>query len=141
MPEVKMHSLQGRRRTTERLLTLMKQIRPQDVLTPKRLAVKLGVSERTVYRYLRLLQTNDLLVKHSSQRQRRYVLNPDKILFLFRESPEGGYEAYAPGYSIYTQGESLTELNQMVVDAVRCHFNDDAMPSEIQLVKEGLTTI
>jgi DNA-binding CsgD family transcriptional regulator len=60
MPEVKMHSLQGRRRTTERLLTLMKQIRSQDVLTPKRLAVKLGVSERTVYRYLKLLQTNDL---------------------------------------------------------------------------------
>ena len=55
-----MHSLQGRRRTTERLLKLMKQIRSQDVLTPKRLAVKLGVSERTVYRYLKLLQTNDL---------------------------------------------------------------------------------
>jgi len=48
---------------------------------------------------------------------------PKEILFLVEESPEGGYEAQAPGYSIYTQAETLDEMKQMSLDAVRCHFD------------------
>jgi hypothetical protein len=32
---------------------------------------------------------------------------PKEILFLVEESPEGGYEARARGYSIYTQAQTL----------------------------------
>ncbi|PWH18808.1 MAG: 2-oxoisovalerate dehydrogenase [Ardenticatenia bacterium] len=56
-----------------------------------------------------------------------------EILFLVEESPEGGYEAQAPGYSIYTQAETLDELKQMAVDAVRCHFDEAEMPRLIRL--------
>jgi predicted RNase H-like HicB family nuclease len=68
---------------------------------------------------------------------------PEEILFLVKESPEGGYEAYAPGYSIYTQGESLAELKQMVADAVRCHFDKEGAPSVVRLhlVKEEVITV
>ncbi len=58
---------------------------------------------------------------------------PKEILFLAEESAEGGYEAYAPGYSIYTQAETLEELKQMVLDAVRCHFDEAALPRLIRL--------
>lgn len=41
-----------------------------------------------------------------------------EILFLVHESPEGGYEAEALRYSIYTEADTLDELRQMVKDAV-----------------------
>ena len=68
---------------------------------------------------------------------------PKEILFLVEESPEGGYEAHAPGFSIYTQGETLDELKQMAVDAVRCHFDEDEVPSLIRLhtVKEEVVAV
>ena len=57
-----------------------------------------------------------------------------EIIFLVQESPEGGYEARALGYSIFTQGESLEELRKMVRDAVTCHFDDsESKPSLIRL--------
>ena len=48
-----------------------------------------------------------------------------EIIFLVEESEEGGYLAKALGESIFTQGDTLDELRNMVKDAVRCHFNDD----------------
>jgi predicted RNase H-like HicB family nuclease len=45
-----------------------------------------------------------------------------EITFVVEESPEGGYEAHALGYSICTQGDTIEELEEMVRDAVRCHF-------------------
>lgn len=47
-----------------------------------------------------------------------------EIVFAIQESPEGGYEAKALGYSIYTQAETLDELKRLLRDAVRCHFGD-----------------
>ena len=47
-----------------------------------------------------------------------------EIIFVVEESPEGGYEARALGYSIFTEGESLEELRKMVRDAVTCHFDE-----------------
>jgi hypothetical protein len=56
-----------------------------------------------------------------------------EIVFAVEESPEGGYEAHAPGYSIFTEAESLPELRSMVRDAVRCHFDDASRPKVIRL--------
>jgi len=56
-----------------------------------------------------------------------------EIIFVVEESPEGGYEARALGYAIYTQGDSLKELKAMAQDAVRCHFDEESRPQLIRL--------
>ncbi len=55
-----------------------------------------------------------------------------EIIFIAEESPEGGFEAKALGYSIFTDGESIEELRQNVREAVHCHFEKD-MPKVIRL--------
>ncbi len=47
-----------------------------------------------------------------------------EIIFLIEEDPEGGYNARALGYSIFTQGETTEELKGNIIDALRCHFDD-----------------
>jgi hypothetical protein len=56
-----------------------------------------------------------------------------EIIFSVQESAEGGYEAHALGFSIFTQADTLDELKTMVRDAVSCHFNADSKPSVIRL--------
>jgi hypothetical protein len=56
-----------------------------------------------------------------------------EIIFAVEESSEGGYEARALGYSIYTDADTLEELREMVRDAVRCHFDDGERPRIIRL--------
>jgi hypothetical protein len=56
-----------------------------------------------------------------------------EIVFAVEESPEGGYEARALGYAIYTQAETLDELKAATQDAVRCHFDDANRPAVIRL--------
>ncbi len=56
-----------------------------------------------------------------------------EIIFTVTESPEGGYEARALGYSIFTFGETMDELKAMVQDAVRCHFDETERPPVIRL--------
>ena len=46
-----------------------------------------------------------------------------EVIFSVHESPEGGYEARALGYAIFTQADSMDELRTAVRDAVRCHFD------------------
>ncbi len=59
---------------------------------------------------------------------------PDsEIIFSVLESPEGGYEAQALGHDIFTQGETMDELREMVRDAVRCHFDENSAPAVIRL--------
>ena len=67
----------------------------------------------------------------------------NEIIFLVEESIESGYGARALGYSIYTEGETLDELKEMVKDAVRCHFNEAEMPKIIRFhfVKEEIITL
>ena len=66
-----------------------------------------------------------------------------EIVFLVEESPEGGFEAKALGYSIYTEADTLNELKQAAVDAVRCHFDKADMPKVIRLhlVKEEVIAL
>ena len=56
-----------------------------------------------------------------------------EIIFAVNESPEGGYEARALGYSIHTQAETMEQLRAMVRDAVHCHFEADSTPAVIRL--------
>ncbi len=59
-------------------------------------------------------------------------MNTD-IIFTVEESPEGGYEAQAPGHAIFTQADSLEESKAEVQDTVRCHFDEDVRPKLIRL--------
>lgn len=56
-----------------------------------------------------------------------------EIVFEVSEALEGGYDARALGYGVFTQGEDWDDLREMVEDAVRCHFADDEVPGVIQL--------
>jgi hypothetical protein len=63
------------------------------------------------------------------------AVSSSEIIFDVSESPEGGYEARALGFAIFTQADTLDELRAMVQDAVRCHFDDEVggLPSVIRL--------
>lgn len=56
-----------------------------------------------------------------------------EIIFLVEDDPEGGYMARAIGESIFTQGDTLEELREMVKDAVQCHFDENERPKLIRL--------
>ena len=56
----------------------------------------------------------------------------NEIIFLIEESIDGGYEARALGYSIYTQGESYEEVKKLAYDAVHCHFDEKDLPNLIR---------
>ena len=56
-----------------------------------------------------------------------------EIIFLVEESPEGGYEARALGYAIFTEADDLPSLKEQVRDAVRCHFDEEERPAVIRL--------
>ena len=59
---------------------------------------------------------------------------PDtEIVFQARESPEGGYEARALGYSIFTEADDWEHLKDMLRDAVLCHFEDWEAPRLIRI--------
>ena len=49
---------------------------------------------------------------------------PAEIIFEVTEAVEGGYDARALGYSIYTQGQDWDDLKEMARDAVLCHFDE-----------------
>ncbi|MCX7796176.1 MAG: 2-oxoisovalerate dehydrogenase [bacterium] len=66
-----------------------------------------------------------------------------EIIFVVEEDPEGGYNAKALGYSIFTEGETLEELKENIKDAIRCYFDSaEDMPDIIRLhiVKEETFT-
>lgn len=58
-----------------------------------------------------------------------------EIIFQVEEDAvDGGYVATALGHGITTQAETVPELKKMVLDAVRCHFDDaKTMPSVVRL--------
>jgi hypothetical protein len=55
-----------------------------------------------------------------------------EVIFSVQESAEGGYEAGALGFAIYTQADSLDELKDRIRDAVSCHFAGDERPNVIR---------
>ena len=60
-------------------------------------------------------------------------MNTSEIIIEVTEAVEGGYDAKALGHSIFTQGEDWEDLKAMVKDAVRCHFDEDALPVVVRL--------
>jgi hypothetical protein len=57
----------------------------------------------------------------------------NEIIFLVKESPEGGFEAQAVSVSIFTEADTLEGLREMVKDAVSCHFDESERPKLIRL--------
>jgi predicted RNase H-like HicB family nuclease len=58
----------------------------------------------------------------------------NELIFLVEEDPEGGYNAKALGENIFTQGDTMKELKEMIKDAVECHFDSpEQMPKMIRL--------
>jgi hypothetical protein len=43
-----------------------------------------------------------------------------EIIFIAKESPEGGYEAIALDHSIFTEADTYEQLREMVRDAAPC---------------------
>ena len=66
-----------------------------------------------------------------------------EIIFIVEESKEGGFEARALDYSIYTEAEDIESLKESVKDAVLCHFDKENIPKIIRLhlVKDELITV
>ncbi len=60
-------------------------------------------------------------------------MKPQEVIFEVTEAVEGGYDARALGYSIFTQAQDWDDLKSMVKDAVMCHFDDDGKPMVIRL--------
>lgn len=60
-------------------------------------------------------------------------MSNSEIVFQVWESPEGGYEARAVGYSIFTEADDWEKLKYMLRDAVLCHFEDNEMPQAIRI--------
>jgi hypothetical protein len=56
-----------------------------------------------------------------------------EIVFVVEESPEGGFEAIALGYSIVTEAETVDEIKVSIIEAVRSYFGPSELPSSIKL--------
>ena len=61
------------------------------------------------------------------------TMTQSETIFSVQESPEGGYEAQALGFPIFTQAESMDELKSMLREAAACHFGENSKPSVIRL--------
>ena len=48
----------------------------------------------------------------------------EEIIFIVKESDEGGYEASALGESIITEAEDVAELKSKIKEAIQCHFDE-----------------
>ncbi|MGE0021646.1 MAG: 2-oxoisovalerate dehydrogenase E1 subunit beta [Draconibacterium sp.] len=49
----------------------------------------------------------------------------NEIIFIVKESPEGGYEGRALGFSIFVEGDTYEEMKENIRDAIHCHFEKD----------------
>lgn len=58
------------------------------------------------------------------------------ITFTIEQDEDGGYVAWwddPAGGGISTQGDSLPHLQQMILDAVACHFPHERRPASVRL--------
>jgi hypothetical protein len=56
-----------------------------------------------------------------------------EVIFLVEEAVEGGFQAKALGYPIFTEANTFEELKKMAQDAVQCHFEPEDRPPLIRL--------
>ena len=57
----------------------------------------------------------------------------NELIFLVEPAAEGGVTARALGHAIFTAADDETHLQEMVRDAVACHFDEHERPSVIRL--------
>jgi hypothetical protein len=90
-------------------------------------STRLGRELRTTYSFSFLIF--DIIMLQFAMKKKV----DNEIIFMVEESPEGGYEAHALGYSIFSEADSLEELKTVVKDAVKCHFGDKEAPHVIRI--------
>ncbi|MCD4749099.1 MAG: hypothetical protein K8R59_06980 [Thermoanaerobaculales bacterium] len=56
-----------------------------------------------------------------------------ELVVLVEEAPEGGFTAKALGTALFTDGETLEEVEANVRDAIQCHFEEADRPRVIRL--------
>lgn len=56
-----------------------------------------------------------------------------EIVFEVTDAPEGGYTARALEASIFTEADTLSELSEMVRDAVLCHYEEGRAPMAVRI--------
>jgi len=56
-----------------------------------------------------------------------------EIIFIIEESLDSGFEAKAVGFPIFTEGETEEEIKKNLLEAVRCHFDENEMLSYITI--------
>ena len=66
-------------------------------------------------------------------RGKPYHQGVNEIIFMVEEAPEGGFTARALGSSIFTEADTVEQLQQNLRDAVRCHFDEGKEPKVIRL--------
>jgi hypothetical protein len=49
----------------------------------------------------------------------------NEIIFIVKESPEGGLEGRALEHSIFVEGETYDEIKKNIRDAIHCHFEKE----------------
>jgi hypothetical protein len=66
-----------------------------------------------------------------------------EIIFTVEDSNEGGFEAKALGFAIFTEAENLDQLRKNIREAVLCHFEENELPSIIRLrcMKDELLSV
>ena len=67
----------------------------------------------------------------------------EEIIFIVEEDSEGGYIARALNVPIFTEGETIDEIKNNIIDAIKCHFDKKNLPKIIRLhfVKDEVLTI
>jgi hypothetical protein len=66
-----------------------------------------------------------------------------ELIFLVEESLDGGFEARSLGVPIFTEGDTLIQIKNNIVEAVKCHFEENEIPRVVRLhfVKEEVISI
>jgi predicted RNase H-like HicB family nuclease len=65
-----------------------------------------------------------------------------ELIFVVKESEEGGYLASGVNDSIFTDGATLKELKENIKEAVRCHFDDqETKLIRLHVVKEEIFSV
>ncbi len=63
----------------------------------------------------------------------------DELIFLVEDAPEGGYTARALGAPVFTEADTLPELQEQIRDAAHVHFDEGQRPKIViaRLFGEG----
>ncbi len=57
----------------------------------------------------------------------------DELIFLVEDALEGGYTARALGASIFTESDTISNLQEQIRDAVRVHYDEAERPKVVRL--------